>query len=74
MELQLADNVSPGEYRGTVPEMTGPEGGRDTTCSREEEVAVWKRGASPDTSHLNSPLVARLAWCNRMRESVDLYS
>ena len=37
-------------------------------------VAVWKSGASPDTSHLNLPLVVRSTFLNTILVSVDLYS
>ena len=37
-------------------------------------VAVWNRGASPETSHLNLPLVVRSTLRRTILVSVDLYS
>ena len=45
-----------------------------TTMSTLVCVAVWKSGASPDTSHRNLPLVVRSTLRSTSRVSVDLYS
>ena len=49
-------------------------GNLPTTMRTLVWVAVWKSGASPDTSHRNLPLVVRSTFLNTILVSVDLYS
>lgn len=50
------------------------KGNLPTTMRTLVWVAVWKSGASPDTSHRNLPLVVRSTFLNTILVSVDLYS
>jgi len=73
-EVQLAMRISLGLYMGCVPLIVGPSSGKSTTISTLVLVAVWNSGASPDTSHLNFPLVVRSTFLRTILVSVDSYS
>ena len=61
-------------YRHTDEFLGIIKGNLPTTMRTLVWVAVWKSGASPDTSHRNLPLVVRSTFLNTILVSVDLYS